>query len=416
MSTGETNSAVKGGHDVKLKFIAKEIAVDKLHVNPENLRFRKGMVIDGIKVVDTYNSGTMKDVIREQGGIPGRLVVEEFNAPDGPLGEQLINEGVLKAGDVYYVTLAGNRRLTAVQEMLSDKTTSVEFIDILSKLPCNVYKNLDDQQRRELVNDQRSQRYQRAELVSYIWRLQAGGLSFADICMFVWSQMIGYTGQGQKMLPKIEGCKTQEDRKKVITVWLKGTLDSVILSCGKMGPRVRRALLLSDMLIDGIAPEIAKDSEGNPIYEMPEFKPSQGRCLELARAKKADEQTPGGWSPETGGNEFNATIAKFIREDKGVDENGNPVSGPPQRASVEQLTNQKTLTQSRAAKAALEIASGKPVLQFADFDAEARRMELLTDVAVKLKDGVKDPKVKALLKIFLTGDAAELENFLTANS
>jgi hypothetical protein len=416
MTTENTQTAPKGGHDVKLKFVPKDIPVEKLHVNPENLRFRKGMVVDGIKVVDTYNAGTMKDAIREQGGIPGRLVVEEFTAPEGPLGEQLVKEGKLKPGEVYYNTLAGNRRLTAVQEMLADKTTSVELVETLSKLPCNVYKNLDDQQRRELVNDQRSQRYQRAELVTYIWKLQAGGMSFADICMFVYPQMIGYTGQGQKMLPKIDACKTQDERKKVVTEWLKGTLDSIILTAGKLGPRVRRALLLSDMMIDGIAPVIGKDSEGEPIYETPEFKPSQGRCRELARAKKADEQSPAGWTPENGGSEFNATLAKFIREDKGVDENGNPIQGPAQRASVEQLNNQKTLTQSRAAKAALEIASGKPVLQFADFDAEARRLELLTDVATKYKDGVKDKKVKEMLTIFLTGDASQLENFLAANS
>lgn len=405
-----TEQTPKVGHDVRLKPVQKDIDVGKLHINPENLRFRKGMVVVGVKVVDTYNSGTMKDVIREQGGVPGRLVVEEFTAPDGPLGE------TIKAGEVYNVVLAGNRRLTAVQEMLADPTTPAGLVESLQKLPCNVYKNLDDQQRRELVNDQRSQRYQRAELVAYCWRLQLGGLSYADIAMFVWPQMVGYTGQGQKMLPKIEACKTLDERKKVITTWLKGSLDTIILNCGKMGPRVQRALILSDMLIDGIAPEIGKDSDGNPIYETPEFKPSQGRCLELARAKKADEASPAGWDPEKGGNEFNATIAKFIREDKGVDELGNPIQGPPQRASVEQLTNQKGMTQSRAAKAALEIASGKPVLQFADFDAEARRLELLTDVAVKYKDGVKDKKVKEFLTIFLTGDAAQLENFLAANS
>jgi hypothetical protein len=169
------------------------------------------------------------------------------------------------------------------------------------------------------------------------------------------------------------------------------------------------------MLIDGIAPVIGKDADGNEVYETPEFKPSQGRCRELARAKKQDESTTG-WTPENGGAEFNATLAKYIREDQGKDENGNPIQGPPVRASVEQLNNQKGLTQSRAAKAALEIASGKPVLQFADFDAEARRLELLTDVATKLKDGIKDKKVAEFCRIFLTGDAAELENFLVANS
>jgi hypothetical protein len=183
-----------------------------------------------------------------------------------------------------------------------------------------------------------------------------------------------------------------------------------------MGQRVRRALLLSDMLIDGIAPEVSKDSDGNPIYETPEFKPSQGRCSELARAKKKDEASPAGWDPEKGGPEFNATIAKFIREDKRVDELGNPVPEPPQRASTEKLSEQKGLTQSRAAKAALEIASGKPVLQFADFDAEARRLELLVDTANRLREGIKNPIVKEYTKILLTGDFHALEMFLTGHS
>lgn len=397
-------------HDVRLKFVAKDVPIGKLHVNPDNLRFRKGMKVDGISVVDTYNSGTMKDVIRQHNGIPGRLNVEEFVGPEGPLGDKI------PAGEVYYITLAGNRRLTAAQEMLDDKSTAQELVEILQKLPCNVYKNLDDEQRRELVNDQRSQRYARAEIVMTCWRYQAAGLSYADIAMFMWQQMVTYTGQGQKMLPKIEACKTLEERKKVVTTWLKGSLDTIILSCGKMGPRVRRALLLSDMLIDGIAPEVGKDSEGNPIYETPEFKPSQGRCLELARAKKADEQSPAGWDPERGGTEFNATIAKFIREDKGVDESGQPIPATPQRQSVEALTTQKSLTQSKAAKAALEIASGKPVLHFADLDSEARRLEQLTEIALKYKDGITDPKVKEFTKILLTGDSLTLENFLAANS
>jgi len=397
-------------HDVRLKFVSKDLPIGKLHINPDNLRFRKGMKVDGIAVVDTYNVGTMKDVIRDQHGIPNRLVVEEHTAPEGPLGDKIA------AGDVYYITLAGNRRLNAAQELVADGTTSKELVETLQKLPCNVYKSLDEEQRRELINDQRSQRYARAEIVLTCWRYQAAGMSYADIAMFVAPQMVTYTGQGQKMIPKIEACKTLEERKKVITTWLKGTLDTIILSCGKMGPRVRRALLLSDMLIDGIAPEVGKDSEGNPIYETSEFKPSQSRCLELARAKKADEQSPGGWDPEKGGVDFNAAIAKFIREDKGVDECGNPLPTQSQRQSVEALQNQKTLTQSKAAKAALEIASGKHVLHFADLDSEARRLEQLVDVALKYKDGITDPKVKEFTKILLTGDQLTLENFLAANS
>lgn len=410
MSDTNTKTAEVQGHDIRLKFHQKDLPIEKLYINPENLRFKAGMKIDGIQVVDTYNSGTLKDVIKAQGGVPGRLVVEEFKAPNGPLGSQF------KPGEVYYITLAGNRRLNAAKELVADGTTGKELVEMLQKLPCNIYVDLDDQQRRELVNDQRSQRYQRAELVAYCWRLQAAGLTFSQIAMFVWPQMIGYTGQGQKMLPRIEACKDLTERTKVVTQWLKGTLDTIILSCGRMGPRVRRALLLSDMLIDGIAPVIGKDSEGEPIYEKPEFKPSQGRCSELARAKKADEQSPGGWDPEKGGAEFNATIAKFIREDKGLNEAGEPIPPQPVRKSIEALKNQRDITNSRVGKAALEIAAGKEQLQFADFDAEAKRLEDLVEVGIQYKDGIKDAKVAAFLKILLTGDKAALANFLAANS
>jgi hypothetical protein len=109
-------------------------------------------------------------------------------------------------------------------------------------------------------------------------------------------------------------------------------------------------------------------------------------------------------------------LRQFIREDKNVDELGNPLPNEPQRASVEKLSEQKGLTQSRAAKAAIEIASGRPVLQFADFDAEARRLELLVETASKLKDGIKNKDVKEYTKILLTGDFHALELFLTGHS
>lgn len=378
---------------VNQKFSQRDIALDKLVLNPDNLRFKGGTAVDGINVQDTYNLGTMKDVIKAEGNIPGRLVVEE-------------------QANGTFVVLAGNRRTAAAKELVADGTTAVELAETLAKLPCNVYKDLNDRARRDLINDQRSQKYMRSELVAYIWRLQMSGMSFPEIADHVWMQMATYAAGGARKIADVERCKTDAERKKEITTWLKGTVDNVILACGKLGPRVRRALLLYEMSIDGISPVLGKDEKDQPIYESCEFKPSQGRCGELRKAQKNDPN----WTATAGGAEFNALINKYIREDKGLDENGEPIPDSPTRPTAERLIDQKNLTKSNAGKVAIDFARGLKVLHYADVDDEAYRVERLQEIALKLRDGIKNDLVKQCVQMFLTGKPDELELFLTGLS
>ncbi len=408
MSTTTATPAAAPVH-TPLKFVQKDIPLEKLTINPDNLRFRGGMRQDGIAVTDTYNLSTMKDAIRTEGGIPGRLVVEQMPDTKDSTGKTV--PGLL-------IVLAGNRRTAAAKELYADTSTSVALREALEKVACNVYKDLTERQRRELVNDQRSQKYMRSELDVYIWKLQASGLNFPEIAMFVWQQLATYTGGGAKKVVDIERCGTEADRQKEITTWLKGTLDNIILTCGKLGPRVRRALLLYDMALDGISPPLLKDGQpvvddkGAPVYELCEFKPTQGRCGDLRKAMKADPN----WTAENGGLEFNALIAKYIRQDKGLDDNGDPVKGQPNRATAELLVEQTGRTQSKAAKVALEFARGLKPMHYADVDAEAFRVEELLDMAVKKRNDVKNEVVKQLLQIFLTGDKFQLEVFCATHS
>ncbi len=375
---------------MSLKFTAKDIQIEKLLQNPDNLRFSGGSVVDGVKVTDTYNVGTMKDVIRAEGGIPGRLVVEDN-------------------GDGTFTTLAGNRRLRAAKEMVIDPSITVELVEVLKKLPCNVYKDLTERQRRDLVNDQRSQKYMRSEVDVHIWRLQSAGYTFPEIAEYIWPQFATYAGQGAQKLVEIEQCGSDADRKKVITTWLKGSVDNVILRCGKLGPRVRKAMLLYDMALDGISPIKGTDEKGQPIYELAEFKPTQGRCAELWKAQKADPN----WTPEAGSPEFNALINKYILQDKGINpDTGEMLSAAPARASVELLNDQTKRTQSKACKVALEFAKGLKPLHYADVDNIAYRMEQCHEVMLKHRETITNAAVLEIVQGVLTNDPAALELIL----
>lgn len=372
-----------------IKPVYKNVKLDKLVENPNNPRFHKGQSILGINVRDTTNTDTMCMVIRENNGVPNRLVVEE------------LENGTFNV-------LCGNRRLIASRKLVADPTTPQELVKTLETLPCDVYKDLTDKQRNDLVNDQRSQKFMRSEIVAYIFRLQKAGWSFPEIAMHVYTQMGVYASSGARKLAEIEACKDDTERKQIITRWLKGTLDTIILNCGKLGQRVQKALLLTEMQNDGISPVIGVDDNGKDILDKPEFKPTQGRCLELVRAKNADES----WTSTAGGIEFNNLIEKYKQEDNGEKNPAEKVA----RLSDTQLTDQVSLTQSKAAKAALEVARGLKPIYFADVDNEAARLESLVNVTLKHRNDIKNDVIKQFAEILLTGDALQLEGFLVKNS
>jgi len=378
----------------QLKFAVREIPLDKLILNKDNIRFMGGTMVDGVKVPDTYNLAIMKDAITQEGGIPGEITVEEM-------------------ADGSFVVLAGNRRTRAAQEMIAQGVVTLELAEKLKKVRCKVYKDLNEHQRRDLVNDQRNQRYMRSEMTALIWKFQRAGYSYPEIAKHLYPQLTAYTAGGTRIIVEVNNITDEKAREARICLWLKGTVDNVTLACGKMGPRVRKALLLTDLAIDGISPVIGVDEKGANVYEVAEFAPSQGRCNELRKAMKADGAN---WTPDHGGTEFNAAIAKFIREDKGIDENGNVVAEGPKRASADAITDQIGRTKSKAGKSALQFALGKKDIGNADYDDEAYRLEQICNTLVKLRDGVKNETVKEFLQIVLAGDALQCELFLTKHS
>lgn len=144
----------------------------------------------------------------------------------------------------------------------------------------------------------------RSEYVAYCWNLQRIGFHYPDIAVLAYKFMPEYAPGHARKIVEVEKCKTDSERNKVLTVWLKGSLDIVVLTCGKLGSRVKKALLLHEMSLDMISPAI-----GQGRLEKAEFEPKQERCRELFKCQKADPL----WTPEGGSQTFNDLIARYAR-------------------------------------------------------------------------------------------------------
>lgn len=115
------------------------------------------------------------------------------------------------------------------------------------------------------------------QIAKTCWEMQSEGKTFAEIALATWPMFFAaFTPRSkQKLEQQIDKAPEGPERDKVILQWLKGTLDNMILQAGKLG--------LQQMYLEG--------------------RLTQARALELARAKKADQ------------NLFNAVLARFNRED-----------------------------------------------------------------------------------------------------
>lgn len=359
----------------------KDIAISSLVLNADNIRFNGKVTLDGVKLPNTMNIESMKTIIKdtfaEKGSFVGRLVVEETD-------------------DGKYKVLCGNRRTAAAQELFVDPTISVELKNHLAKLPCEVYSDLTDDERRSLVNDQRSQHFRYSEIVALAWKLQANGWNFPQIALELWPNFIPHSGVGIQREKEVNEAKSDSERKTIITRWLKGKLGNEILASAQLGRRVRQAFLLGILKKEGNLPVLYTGDDGKPVYQEPEFNVNQARTLELGKLKAKEIAE---WTYENGSPEFNEAIERYRREDNG--ESAPPIVRPS-NADLER--QEKDFTRSKAAKAALEYAQGKKPTWFADADDEARRLELVTEKLVLIRDQITNSDVKEFIQLVLSGD------------
>lgn len=341
----------------------QSISLELLEVSDEvNCRVHTGQVLYGVtSQVDTYNLKSLMTEIREAGGVRVRLKVH-------------------KVGDTYIV-LCGNRRTLACKALIKDPNTSQELVKKLDKMECEVFEALTEDQIHSIVNDQDVKRFMKTDFVTLIWRCVQGGWTFRELALKYYAQYAAIFG-AQKQLVKVEQAPTDTERQQLIMTWLRGGLDQTIIRAFGMGDRVRKAYLLTVMKEDLLL---------ETGMEQPEFYVNHKRLTELSKIKTEDES----WNVTTGSTQFNECIERFIKEDKTGKVETNP------RPTVTDLKARAMNSGSKVGQAAFKIAAGDKVLEFSDWDAEAKRMEDVIKVIASRIDSIKDAKVATVLAMVL---------------
>lgn len=349
-----------------------------------NIRFKKGQTTFGVTVdADTYDLPTMKLQIIDGGGIQEPIVVSE--QADGSL-----------------IVLRGNRRTLAGLELDSDPATPANVKEALQSVPVQVYKHLTRDQEMELVEDQGQKPFLRSETVQHVWRLQARNWGFERIAMQLVEVFGKFSGNHRKMA-EIRAIPAEDvnGRRTAVKKWLRGTLDEYIMPAYKLGPRVMKACLLSEMALDGVLPTTA---------EKPEWittKDPQKRMAALEKAKKADGSN---FNPHTGGPEFNKVIVGFRAIDYPDPTKINPdANTTKKRLSVAELKTRQENSRSTVAKMAFSIAQGEVEDRFQVRDDFLSLVEAKEGLAMQYLPSIKADTMVSLadaIRAFIVSESA----------
>lgn len=355
------------------------LAADKL-ISDDNLNVRLGANTNtfGVKVEkDGYDLATMESQIVDAGRILKPLTV--WKKQDG----------------TYYV-LRGNRRVRAAQALLKRTDISDELRKELNNIPCEVYNDLTEADAINIVNDHDTKELSRAELVLNVWRLSTAGYNEKDIINMLLYQLADYTGNKKKIntLPE-----NPIERSQALYKWLHGTVGGYLLAAYRMGPRVQKALIATELMNDGLLKE----------KEKPEFRVTSSRVIHNGLTAALNQDLEGaGWNPQDGGVAFNALIEKYIKEDNGEG------SGPREtRPSKKDIDDKKLSSLSSVAQAAYSIANGKPVMSMHELDREAYRAEQVMNKLASVCNDLIDEKVKQLIRTILYGTPDEVAAIMT---
>lgn len=353
-----------------------------------NVRFRGGVEVFGVKPKDTYDIPGMKQGIADGGGINEPILVS-----------------VRKDGKK--VTLRGNRRTAAGQEMEADPTTPPELLKALrERTPMILLYNLSHKQEMELINDQTQKPFLRSEVVRHIFALRKEKWTFEQIAAALWETLGKFSGNAKKVAEVRETTDPVLKKDKIKT-WLRGTLDNYLLWGCDLGPVVQKIILVSEMGVDGVLPA---DSE-KPYFNA--TKNSQKRIAALKKAREADGSK---WNGQmlVEGSEFKKVADQFHQEDYGT-VTATATTTPKKMLDRKTVEGMKDSFQSRAVKAIIERILGNEVADLSERDDFAAIMEakemLLTQYLPRLK-----PDVAVVVRLCLVSpDPTDFQSFLEQN-
>lgn len=302
---------------------------------------------------------------------------------------------VLKEGNI---VLRGNRRVTAVQQMLADGKLPSDLRDAIAKLDVIYLSDMTEKEITEYVLDHGSQKpLTRVEVLKAAWRLQRQMYSERDIITMLYQLLARYTGNTRKAY-EAQQLPQGEAREKFLSKWLHGTVGNYMLPGGTMGEFVREQFILTDLAQDRNLTDEEKEKWKMTV--------TRDRISALVSAKKKDKETSG-WTPENGGETFNAKIAEFIAEDARPE---GAASGPKKITSAQMETTAEAM-QSGFRFAFLKCAGKLPEDQNAKLEAldtEYFRRDKVFAVLNQNADRITDANVQTLIRKVMVGTDADV--------
>lgn len=419
MTTPNTQTANVNLNDVKVDPVAwakrgnKIVFGNVAGLTPDptmNIRHRAGTEAYGVKVEkDTYDLPGMKAGIVEMVGIQEPILVSVRKIAVS-IADQLAAKAAGKEvpkETEEMVPLRGNRRTFAGQELLADSTISADLRKALTeRTPMILLYGLTREQESELIQDQTQKPFLRSEVIKHIFKLRQNKWTFDRIAMTMWETLGRFSGNHKK-LAEVRDIQDAGAKATKVKTWLRGTLDNYIIWGYDLGEFVRKCILLSEMKLDGSAPDTA---------EKPYFittKDSQKRIGELKKAKELDGTKWNGVIPVEG-SEFKKVLDKFHAADYGTKPTTTPTSGPKmmQRKDLEGI---KDSFSSQAVKAMIDRVLGNTVPNLSTADEFAGQMETKMMLVENYLPRLNPPVADVLRLVFVNPDATDFQAFLESN-
>jgi hypothetical protein len=351
----------------------------------KNVRLAADFMVAGHKV-DTYDLGTMIQAVIDKVGIFTPLVINK-------------DKSVLQG---FRRTLAGQAIVRDPEKYLPDLNKRAEVLAALKVVPALQYFDLTNEEELELINDHGDRKgIGHTELIRTVWKLKLAGLSEQRIANQLVYAIADYTGNTRKLntLPPIGS----PERATRVAKWLHGTVGNFFLAVQNMGPRIQDALLITEMLNDGLLPK-----EGENAVK-PLFKVSRDRVRTLSTAITQDKEKAQWDNENRTGPSFEAAIEKFVKEDASP-ETSSEKKDP--RMTLKAMEEAVPNYQSTAFRVALKLASGKEELSAQDMDKAAARAESIMNLIDKHLENVANPELKDVLSRVHSADPVDFEAFL----
>lgn len=332
-----------------------------------NMRVAKGQTVAGVKVThEKRDFEGMADVIEQLGCIPTPLVIS-------------------RRKDGTNVLLQGFRRVGGSKIIVKKNPDSELAKQLVAGLPCVVYSDLTPEQERELVNDQKSQEFSRADICRRYFEEMDGGANWFLAAKRMVHQIAKCFQGGDKRYKEIMKLSVEKQPKEM-RLWLTGNVGKTWAYAATNGQ------ILKDMWLQTYLFEEGYTSKP-PAMVM-----SAKRVNAVYKAVAADKKA-GEWDGKKGGPRFAKLVETEGKVDSEIRANGGKKPGKKKggpKEKVRKVEEIKTLIDGWGADSLAGRLLGIALSE--EGDPEAVKLVKKWEAILDLHKHAKARKVPAEMK------------------